>query len=145
MGGISLNITISGDLGFVETELDELKERFANEIVTQARRIIDESTPAGRLYRRGAIRGRYRQGLDRIRDKTSRARTGTKIHRASAAGQAPAKDTGKLYREIKVSRTGRGTYRVRFGANYAGFLEFKLNRPFILPAIEAAAKLVFNQ
>lgn len=146
MPAIALDIKVVGDLD-IEDDIAVLEERFANQIPIEARRIIDESTPRGRIYRRGAITGRrtaegMRMGL-KPRGK-SRMITGSRFHRASAPGQPPAVDTGRLRRDITVVRTGRGRYRVRFGASYAGFLEFSLNRPFVLPAIEAAAREVFG-
>lgn len=148
MPAISLSINVTGDLEWIEKEVEIWEERLAYEIPIQARKIIDESTPQGRIYRRGAITGRrtaegIRMGL-KPRGK-SRMVTGSRFHRASAKGQPPAKDTGHLYRDIKVVRSGRGKFRVLFGAKYAGFLEFNLDRPFVFPAIEAAAQIVFNQ
>lgn len=142
---IGLEIKIQGDLSGLNIEFDNLAERIANQIPIEARAVMDESTPTGRLYRRGGIRGRMLKGLRRAPGTKNRAIVGTRIHRASAPGQAPAKDSGRLYKDIKVSRSKRGTFRVRFGAEYAGFLEFKLNRPFALPAIERAVNKVLNQ
>jgi hypothetical protein len=144
---IAAEIKIIGnfDLG---GDIDKLQQSFAEQIPVEAARIIDESQPKGRIYRRGAATGQFtkrgeRAGLKR-RGKT-RQEIASRFHRASAPGQAPASDTGRLKRDIKVQRTGRGIYRIVFGAPYAGILEFKMDRPFALPAIEAAAKKVFNQ
>jgi hypothetical protein len=140
---ISLNISIKHDLN-LPAEIEALTEKFVNQIPIEARRIIDESTPRGRLYRRGGIRGRMLKGLRRAPGTKTRAIVGSRIHRAAAKGQPPAIDSGRLKREIKVARSGRGKFRVIFGAPYAGILEFQLDRPFAMPAIEAAAKAVFG-
>lgn len=145
---IALDIKIKGNLDFIEKDVERFQEQLANQIVIEARRIIDESNPSGRVYRRGGITAaRTARGINqgfRPRGK-SRMIVGSRFHRASAKGQPPAKDTGKLYRQIKVARSGRGKFRVTFGAEYAGFVEFTLNRPFVLPAIEAAVEKVFNE
>ena len=144
---IAVNVKIIGNLDFLAKEIDALSQKFAEQIVVEARRLIDESVPRGRWYGRGAITGRRSKALERMglqnRGKT-RSVTGTRIHRASAKGQPPAKDTGRLYREIRVARYGKSTWRVVFGAPYAGYLEFNLDRPVALPAIQAAAEKVFN-
>jgi hypothetical protein len=143
---IALNISIKHDLNLPE-EIEAMTEKFAEQIPIEARRIIDESPPRGRLYRRGAITGRRTQAGLRMglkpRGKT-RMITGTRIHRASAPGQPPAVDSGRLRREIKVRRSGRGKFQVIFAAPYAGIVEYKLNRPFAFPAIVAAAHKVFG-
>lgn len=145
---LSVEIKILGkDLG-LEKDVENLQERLANQIPIEARRIIDESNPSGRVYRRNAITARRTKALENLglkrRGKT-RIITGYTFHRASARGQAPAKDSGKLYQNIRVSRTGRGKFRVIFGTPYAGILEFTLDRPFVLPAIQAAVEKVFNE
>lgn len=146
---LAVDIQVKGDFGgFLESEIDALSQRFAEEIVVQARRIVDEGRPSGRLYRRRAITKRASKGLLSMglkRRGRTRVYAGSEFHRASASGQAWAKDSGRAYRDIKVSRTRRGTYRVRFGAPYIGYLEFTLNRPVVLPAIQAAAEKIFNQ
>jgi hypothetical protein len=143
MIGLSVNIKVIGTpeaVRFIENKVDDLEMKLAEQIVIESRRLIDESTPTGRLYRRKAF------GRGAVRGLGVRASgPGRRFHRASAPGQPPAKDTGKLYRDIKAFRTGRGKVRVKFGAPYAGYLEFNLNRPFILPAIERAVDKVFNQ
>lgn len=145
---LKINISISGDLDFIAKEIEEIQRKIAEQVPIEARRIIDESSPSGRVYRRKAITTRRTKAKERIglrrRGKT-RLISGYGFHRASAKGQPPAKDTGKLYRNIKVLRKNATEYRVVFGAPYAGYLEFNLDRPFVLPAIEAAVRKVLNQ
>ncbi len=143
----SLEIKISSDLNFLPAEIEQYSKLLSEQIPIEARRIVDGSTPSGRVYRKGAITKRATKGLLNLglqRKGKTRVLAGSKIHRASAKGQPWAKDSGKAYRDIKVIRSGRGTYRVVFGAPYIGYLEFTLDRPVILPAIEAAAKKVFD-
>jgi hypothetical protein len=117
---------------------EDFQMRFADAIVRHSRRIMDESVPSGRIYRRRKFkRGQRVQGV--------RARgPGQMFHRASAKGQPPAKDTGRLYNKIRAVRTGRGRVLVKFDAPYVGFLEFRMDRPFVIPAIEAAAREIFG-
>jgi len=146
---IALNIHISAfNLDFIEKDVETIQQELAEQIVIEAQRILDEPGRSGRLYRRGPIKGRLtKKGLAAglKQSGSSRMIIGSKIHRASAPGEAPAIDTGRLRREITVRKTGRGRFQVRFGAPYAGILEFTLDRPFVLPAIEAAAQIVFNR
>lgn len=144
---IGLNITIkAGNLPEeIARDIDKLEAELAYRIVDEARTLIDSSVPAGRVYRRGRFRRGQSRGLGGFRARGE----GRRFHRASAPGQPPAEDTGKLYREITVRRLKSGEYRVRFGARYAGYLEFGTNRiakrPFVLPAIEKAAQKTFDK
>jgi HK97 gp10 family phage protein len=142
---IDLKITIeAGNIAEeIARDIDKLEQELAYRIVEESRALMDSSTPHGRLYRRGRFMARQSRGLS-----GSRARgPGSRIHRASAPGQPPAEDTGKLYREITVRRLKSGHYRVRFGARYAGYLEFGTSRmaarPFVLPAIDTAVRKTF--
>lgn len=103
-------------------------------------KIIDNirlSRPSGRTYRRGAITAKFSKrkhsGL-RLRTKagTNRVITGAKFHRASAPGQPPAIDTGRLLNSIRIVRAGSNRYIIGTGVVYAAVLdnEKKLNRPF---------------
>lgn len=62
-----------------------------------------------------------------------------RTHRASAPGQAPATDTGRLVGSITASINGK-TAEVSASAEYATFLEFGTQdmeaRPFLFPALE---------
>ncbi len=124
-------------------DIDKLEQELAYRIVDEARALIDGSVPSGKLYRRGSFGRR-----NRIQGQRASG-PGRRFHRASAPGQPPAEDSGKLYKNIKVTRLKSGTYRVRFGANYAGYLEFGTKhmspRPFVINAIEAAVDKTFNK
>lgn len=62
-----------------------------------------------------------------------------RTHRASAPGQAPATDTGRLVGSIKAEISGK-TAEVVADAQYAAWLEFGTQdmeaRPFMVPAME---------
>ncbi len=142
MIGLNIKVTAHGVPEQVMRDIDKLEKELAYRIVDEARTLMDESVPSGRLYRRGGFKRGASRGL---RLQGGRARgLGTRIHRASAPGQPPAEDTGRLYKDITVRRMGSGKYRVRFGAPYIGFLEFKLNRPVVIPAIERAVEKTFR-
>ena len=87
-----------------------------------------KSSPAGKLYKRGSFSGRNKIGGVRASGK------GTKIHRASAKGQRPAIDSGKLNRSTRKKRLGafKGevtTIAKNKGFDYAEHLQEKLDRP----------------
>lgn len=88
------------------------------------RRIID-SKASGRLYRRKGGQGFKRS------------------HRASARGQRPAIDSGKLLNSIQDKRRNDFSGEVFAGADYAKYLQSeKLNRPIMVDSDvdEAQAK-----
>lgn len=97
---------------------------------------IDKSVPAGRTYRRPKLkfsgRGAARKGVV----------TGYKLHKASAKGQPPAKDTKRLYKGTKVKRKAAFSVIVYNDVPYAVYLEppAKLNRPFLEKPILANRK-----
>lgn len=104
---------------------------------------IDESVPRGRVYRRKAI-VRVSSKQNRVKGLRMTQRSGKpavivgyKFHRASAKGQPPAKDTGKLRRSTKVKRMAAFRVRVFNDAEYAKYLEppAKLHRPFLANVI----------
>lgn len=91
------------------------------ELKKEIQQLIRESPRGGRSYRVGKKR----------------------IHRASAPGQPPARDTGALMNSIKVDKFGFGSYfsiEVGSGLGYSGFLELGTSkmqaRPFLVPAWE---------
>lgn len=150
---IGVKIKVVGDLrtlsGNLERDIDKLQQEIAYRIVDESRRLMDESTPSGRVYRRGSIKGRRtKQGVKAGLRRSGKTRmiVGSRFHRASAPGQPPAEDTGRLYRSINVRRMAKGNYRVRFGGA-AGYLEFGTRnmdaRPFIIPAVEIAIQKTF--
>ena len=81
-----------------------------------------------------------------IQSHHSAGRTYTKYspkreHTASAPGNPPNTDTGRLVGSIQVHDTGKLSAEVVAGVNYAAHLEFGTRhmaaRPFMVPAVEA--------
>jgi len=77
---------------------------------------------------------------------------GQKLHRASAAGEAPANDTGRLAGSIFVGGNNKDEKLVIAGrgvVNYASLLEFGTSRmgarPFMFPAMEKNRKWVSDR
>jgi hypothetical protein len=150
-------IAVSTEIGIdtrglrLDQAVEEFEEELAYRIVDEARRLIDESKPSGRIYRRGSIKGsRTKEGIEAGLRRSGKTRmiVGSRFHRASAPGQPLAEDSGESYRDITVRRIGSGNYRVRFGG-WTGYWEFvvppDLQRPTVMPAIEAAVKKTFGE
>lgn len=95
----------------------------------------------GRTYRRGRITradsSKLPKGLKRYQTAkgNTRAIVGYKLHRASAAGEAPAVDTGNLINSIQGKPEGL-IGRVVVGALYGAILEYKKNRSVFEPTLE---------
>lgn len=62
-------------------------------------------------------------------------------HTASKEGDAPNTDTGDLVKSVQVEVKSDGVY-VGSRLEYAGHLEFRLSRPWLLPALEKNRKLI---
>ena len=71
---------------------------------------------------------------------TYRKTNPTRTHTASAPGQAPMSDTGRLANSITFDRVGDLTASVGSNLNYAPWLEYGTSRmaarPFFRPAVE---------
>lgn len=74
----------------------------------------------------------------RVKGKVIPVKLRSKPHRASAKGEAPASDTGNLANSVRIRESTGLKATVNFNANYAGYLEDDLDRPFIQPAYEVA-------
>ena len=62
-----------------------------------------------------------------------------RLHQASAAGEAPASDTGRLAGSIQIKRYGTSPRAdVDVKAKYGYRLEYNQKRPFMRPALEAS-------
>ena len=129
-------------------------------VQANAQLAIQTGPKTGRYYRAGSVRGNYKTGgsraaalkgmglRGRANDKTGKTRfvIGSKLHRASAPGEAPASDTSLLANSIQVdtSRTASTlTGEVTVGSGYGAALEFGSSngkvaaRPFLQPAVDA--------
>jgi HK97 gp10 family phage protein len=106
----------------VAREINKALYASAKKVEAEAKRSIAEGGKTGRTYTRGGI-----------------------THRASAPGEAPATDTGRLVNSItgELVKDKGGEAEVRAGGgvvNYARALEFGTTkmaaRPFLFPALE---------
>ena len=116
--------------------LEKVLNLSAQELEKAVKDRIENSVPTGRLYRRGAITARATKktanlGLFRKAGTKTRVIIGSRFHRASASGQAPAIDSGKLLRSLQVKKTGVLQLTIFTPLKYAAILENKLNRPFL--------------
>lgn len=140
MQRVQITINTNNLASEIAKDIENFEEKLAEAIVEEARAIIDNSAPAGRIYGRGSFIAGQSRGLNTGPGRRARG-PGMRFHRASAPGQPPAKDTGKTYRQISVRRLSNQTYRLRFGGA-AGYLEIGTKdmkpRKFVVPAIEQA-------
>lgn len=123
---------------------ENARKSMINQALTEQARVletvlkdnIDASTPAGRLYSKGAKTARLtakNKYLPKKKGTTTRVITGYKYHQASAEGQPPARDTSKLYNAIKVRRVvGQMRIEASVKAVAVQILDSPngLNRPF---------------
>jgi HK97 gp10 family phage protein len=101
-------------------ELNKAVFASAQRVRTEAIKSLHDGNKSGRVYKRGAV-----------------------THRASAPGEAPATDTGRLANSITAYAGANGeafTVAGRGTAKYAALLEFGTSkiapRPFMFPALE---------
>lgn len=115
--------------------LDTAVQESAIELESEIKQTILDSTPRGRLYRRGAITKRASKNnsfLRKVAGNSKRVIAGSKFHRASAKGQPFATDTGGLLNSIRAKKTAELKAKVATNKNYAPRLDDKnkLDRPF---------------
>jgi hypothetical protein len=135
----------------IEHEIGDLAWQIVAGVEGEAKRLMQQSTPTGRTYRRGEINKPasivlLRMGLQFSKRRQGAVVAGFRFHRASAAGQPPAPDTTNLVNSMRAKRTGAMSAELQVNAAYAGLLEppFEgeggleglLNRPFLAPAID---------
>lgn len=101
----------------------------AQQIRTEAIKSVQDGNKSGRTYRRRSV-----------------------THRASAPGEAPASDTGRLVNSIQAYASGNGealTVAGRGTVMYAPLLEFGTSkiapRPFMVPALEKSKAWITNR
>jgi HK97 gp10 family phage protein len=103
----------------LDKSMDKLVFKTANRIRNKAIELVLRGTKSGRRYRRRGV-----------------------IHQASAPGEAPASDTGRLVQSIRVKHEpGSKRAIVVASTRYAVDLEFGTRhmaaRPFLRPAVQA--------
>lgn len=118
--------------------------RFVHELLREERKRISGAVKPliatyGQLLRRDIIRSMVEE------PKTGRiyTRPGGRLHQASAPGEAPARDTGKLIDSMKVRMSDAGwTAVVGASAPYARYLEQGTSRMLPRPAWEPARQRI---
>lgn len=130
-------------------ELRGAVEGAALAVEKQMKELMQKPPKSGRLYRRSSIKraatkGRLAMGLRRTAGNPKKVIVGANFHRASAPGEAPASDTGRLVASLshKIERDGLtatiGVHEVS-KVKYAAALEFGTRhmaaRPFVVRAL----------
>lgn len=107
---------------------------------TAAQAAVDDAVEATALELRGDIVKRYQRGAKtgRIYQKYKPRRT----HQASAPGQAPATDTGRLANSVVYRRLGLMTAEVSTPVRYGSMLEYGTLRIKARPAWRPAVELM---
>lgn len=104
-------------------------------LTRESRKLIDSPPKTGRLYW-VSIGSKGRKLKNR------------RLHRASAAGEAPAKITGNLKRSVNFVVHGSNILEFGSDINYGKFLELgtvkMAPRPFLIKAIKNDAKNTIN-
>lgn len=115
----------------------------------QMKVLVQKGPKSGRLYRRGSIKraatkARRALGLRRVAGNPNRVIVGATFHRASAPGEAPASDTGRLVASLTHTIAPDGL-TATIGVHdvsrvkYAPALEFGTRRmaarPFVVRAL----------
>lgn len=115
--------------------LDRIVQRSAAELELEIKDGILKSTPRGRLYQRGAITRAYsKKGAKLFETKINSVGkdvliVGSRIHRASAPGQPPAKDSGGLLNSIRARKVRSMVSKVATNKIYAPVLDFGYQFP----------------
>lgn len=124
-----------------EIEVDGVEETARNMAALArkySRATAEGAVAAGHLVRSDAIKTIQEQSPG---EQVTRSRTGggEYIHTASAEGDAPNTDTGRLVQSIQVE-VNRKTVDVGSTLDYASYLEFgtkrMVARPWLFPAFE---------
>ena len=104
----------------IEKQVTDAVNATGLETISDVKRSIQSGPKTGRVYRRRTVE-----------------------HRASAPGQAPATDTGRLVSSIYFKRVGKYTAAIGSPLDYAQYLEFGTMemepRPSWIPAAEKNA------
>ncbi len=113
----------------VATEINKAVYASAQKVVTEAKKSVLDGKKSGRTYKRRTV-----------------------FHRASAPGEAPASDTGRLVNSIHANMAGPGEAVAIAGSAsvlYARMLEFGTRlmaaRPFFFPALEKSKAWIRNR
>jgi HK97 gp10 family phage protein len=113
----------------VASEIQKGLYASAKQVEGEAKKSILSGSKSGRIYTRRSV-----------------------THRASAPGEAPASDTGRLVNSINSQLSGPSEATVKAGAGiaqYAPWLEFGTSkiapRPFMFPALEKSKQWIYDR
>lgn len=141
---VDLSIHIKADElprldGSFEALLGDVMYRTAVGVEAHAKNAILTGEKTGRVYQSG---GTFTAKVGGAPQSTAHPGKAPREHQASAPGESPANETGKLADSIRTQRVDSLTSMVTVGAEYGADLEFGTTkiepRPFIGPAIAAA-------
>lgn len=124
-------------------EIDEVCGATANDIQARAVLAIQNPPKTGRIYELGETQVSFKTAKGQAVAFTARKGQASKLHQASAPGEAPATDTGMLANSAYTKKMGESDYETGFTAEYAAHLEFGAPnakiapRPYLRPAVEA--------
>lgn len=144
---LKLNIDASGFGKLSETvhrQLGQVVHATAVQVEAHAKIAIQTGPKTGRVYEQGETEVSFTTKTGNAVSFTARKGQASKLHQASAPGEAPATDTGNLVNSVQTRRTGDLAAEVSASAEYGAALEFGTEdghiapRPFLGPALDTA-------
>jgi hypothetical protein len=124
-------------------EIDAVCEATALDIQARAQMAIQNPPKSGRIYELGEQQISFKTAKGQEVSFTARKGKASRLHQASAPGEAPATDTGNLVGSAYTKKLGDADYETGFTAEYAAHLEYGAPkaaiaaRPFLRPAVAA--------
>jgi phage gpG-like protein len=124
----------------IRIEGNERLSRALDRLSDDAKARVSLAVEATGIELRGEIVKKYQRGPASgiVYEKTNPTRT----HQASAPGEAPATDTGRLANSVTFSKTGQLSAEVGTEVEYGAWLEFGTRRirprPNWIPSVQAA-------
>ena len=139
---IVLEYTHFGEIGQqMAREIDVVCENTALDIHARAQMAIMNPPKSGRIYELGEQQVSFKTKGGKDVSFTARKGKASRLHQASAPGEAPATDTGALVNSAYTKKVADADYETGFTVEYAAPLEFgtarMAPRPYLRPAVEA--------
>ena len=125
-------------------QLGQVVRATAFEAEAHAKVAIQSGPKTGRVYEQGERQISFTTAAGEEVSFTARKGQASKLHQASAPGEAPATDTGNLANSIQTQMTGQLSAEVAVASECGAALEFGTEdgqiapRPFLGPALDAA-------
>ncbi len=136
----------------IQAEVNKALYASAQHVVKEVKQSLRDGNKSGRIYNRrstGKIRGNAVAFVNGKVERQGAFRGG--FHRASAAGEAPASDTGRLINSViarfnRIAGNEAFVYIPNSLVKYAKMLEFGTSkmaaRPFFYPAFERSKEFI---